>query len=154
MYCVHPCTIITKQKNNNKNRNNNNNNEMVMLNELLDDHLTPNISSDSSISGISSLKENDGTIGNRVTYHDLNGNGSKLSHLQLTSNDLGGSGAVLSFPTKMICNNNRDNNTDLSETQDDLEQLKQLSDCSDGSIVSTSSTAAILHNSEDDDDDD
>ena len=142
-----------KHKNKNKNSNNNNNNGMVMLNDILDDNITPNISFDSLDSENSSSKENDGTIGNRDTYHSLNGSGIKSLNLQLTGNDSGDSGAVLSSITNMVCNNNKGKNTDLSKLQDNLEQIEHLSDISDGSIVSTS-TDAILRNSEDDDDDD
>ena len=140
-----------KNNNKNNNNNNNNNNEITMLNELLDYNLTPNSSFESSISGLSSLKENDGTIGNCDTYHKFSGIGIKSPNLQLTGNDYGGFGANLSLFTNMACIKNKHTNTELSKINDNSEKL---GDSSDGSIVSTVSTDAVLHNSVDDDDDD
>ena len=96
----------------------------------------------------------------------------------MTRNDLDGLDVSSSILTNMVCNNNKkridsfstDNkqqldlkekfdkgkNTDLSKSQwlgkYDLEKLTQkFNTDSDGSIISTSSTDAILHNSLEDD---
>ena len=144
------------RKNNKKNdyNNNNNNNEMTMLNDLLDDNLTPNSSFDSSISGISSLKENNESIGNQGTYRGINGISIKSSNLQWTRDDLGDLDAGVSSFTNMVCNDKEDKNTELDELEENLDKNKQIgNDSDDESMVSTSSTDAVLRDSEMDDDD-
>ena len=121
-----------------------------MLNDILDDNISLNISFDSLNSRLSSLKENDEAIGNRDTYRGKDGIGIKSSNLQLTRNDSDDLDAILSS-TNMVCNKNKDKKTGLSKFEEQLEEnLENIS--SDGSTVSTSSTDAILRNSSDDDD--